>query len=461
MYTDLPPPSPEHANNSERPIHEGIVEWVSEQGVVVGDRELLAGHIASLINEFAIEDEVFHEERDRLLMAAIANELGSRRFGEDELLSRRLSNMIMLAFGNRTRFKDEVERDKHKPEFPETRIRAAYEKVTNPAVSEKLREYIQTDPIFIEMRRWLGVTDDSENRFTPLVLDVCNKHTLRGWQPTVGLDDLGGDEANLQAESQNARVKELEENARYLLDEIGSKDDQLAPAWVEMLENGEVLLCLHLPTAEKILNQGSRSDDYGKEDLLDEKATLLHEFVHTQRIILRSGTISLGVGLEELRAEYFSGDRMGYDEIRNYFMSMKALYGYSPKDSLEAHGVFDPTEFELEIAREVGLEGYLDAMTLIPPVYATRSVAGDFLKQLVADDGGIDGHFERMFARAVTLFGEDEIAPRLSAYVDDVVRSVETYEEEEDWPNKIRSRLSDEQPKLFADLVLADYASRY
>jgi hypothetical protein len=437
------------------------VDWVAQQGIEIENPEFLSAQIDALINEFGIEDEAFRSGRDKLLITAIAHDLGEQPLGQNKAKSDRAADMIALTFGDKSRLKDAVKEAEYAPGFSERRTFEAYEVLNHQERSEELATYIENDEAFALVRERLGITPETQVPFTVRVLNIGDDLAQYGWQPDIDWDNLSYEEAAEQDNTRHDQAEALKQNQHYLVHESGySEEDAFPPVWVYYAEDGSKTLCIPLPTAEKVLYPDAERAFYydHDRDYAADKAYLLHEFTHTQKPILRSHSIGLGVGLEELRAEHFSGDKHGYIDIKRYYRSMQVLYDYSPKSSLESQGSFDPEAFELEMAQMVGLEGYLDAMTLIPNRYTEGSAVSPFLKELVNVDGGVDGHFDRMYDRAIETLGEEEVARRISAFVDTIVEFHKSTD-----PPVVTAEgvLSYQWPKNFTNRAITDYRARY
>ena len=180
-------------------------------------------------------------------------------------------------------------------------------------------------------------------------------------------------------------VKGLQENGRAFNTALGREGD-FAPAWVTTFSDGTKYLCLALPTAEKVLYEDEeRASYYSEDDRLRDIAIVEHEYTHTQKGLLFDEHVGLGIALEELRAEHFSGDKHGYTDIKKFFMGMGIITGFSPKYSFEKDDTaYDEERFLTDIAQNTGLDGLLDTMTTIPGNYAEDEHASPYLKPVVS-----------------------------------------------------------------------------
>lgn len=431
-----------------------IVGWVEQNGIEVDNPEQLARQVESLSSTFGIENDAFDEGRNRLLITAIANELGDEPFGEDVENSERVADMVALAFGEKTMLGDSIERASYEPGFSEERTIQAYDALTDHEVSAQLEAYINADEDFAGVREKLGVTVDSQAPFRVRVLRAGGADVTGGWsaENADGSEDEGGARAARIAKLTDEMLK----NKEYLLAETGS--DELAPAWVRYGSDGSVDLNILLPTADRLL-----SSDYGSADTLArDKATVMHELAHTQDRVSRSGGLGLGIAIEEIKAEALAGNKLGYTEVKRYLHAIGAIFGYSPYNYLAGEGVFDAGDLEVDMARNLGLEGYLDIMTIVPPNYANDSSANPFLKAMAESSGDLNDHFNRMYDRATDKFGDEQVAQRISSSVD---RAVDIYSSTASAKNGVPFNeglmLAYKYPDKMGELARADYASRY
>lgn len=330
-----------------------------------------------------------------------------------------------------------------------------YEKFMQPELTEEFTQFIQGEK-FDELRSRLDVVD--EEPFEVRVLSVDAGDTY-GLVPYVdfGEDQLSYEEFSARVKEGDIRrdySKELEGRALRFANELG-RERMFAPAWVSTFEDGTKYLCVTSALAEKVMyTDEERASHYNERDYVDDLSTAQHEYTHTQKM-LTGGEIGLGIALEELRAEHFSGNHQGYTDIKKYFTGMKMLTGYSPVDSFEIDGKpYDQDEFLADIARNIGLEGLLEAMTVIPSNYVSDEHVSPFVKSIVAHNGGgISSHFAGMYDRLMNQHGSEVIEERISKFVDrvrDVCNGI-----------SVESWFAFGSPASFRDLGIENFRRRY
>lgn len=159
---------------------------------------------------------------------------------------------------------------------------------------------------------------------------------------------------------------------------------------------------------------------YDESDWSRDLALVEHEYTHTQGSLIKG--IGPGIALEELRAEYFSGNRHGYLDIKKYFMGVRMLTGYSPVDSFEQDGKpYDSNTYYTDIAKSIGLDGLLDCLTAIPANYIANEHASKYLKAVVAHNGGgLSPHFQKTYERFKEKLGDGVLKANIDNFIDDM-----------------------------------------
>ena len=408
-----------------------VVNGLEQSGISIEDKAGVASSLDTLRSEFGIEDSVFDDAKTRLVMTSIADRLNHIETDADaagignaaEL--EYVADLVMLAVGPQTQYAEQHAATMDTGVSDE-RIKAAYDTYTQPEVSREIDDFIRGEA-FDALRTRLGVTEETPYEVRVLSIDSEGSSQSFGLVPEV---DFG--EEQLSLEESQARMKEreyrqdyikgLRANSRALNEALGREGD-FAPAWVSTFKDGTQYLCLALPTAEKVLYKDEERAPYYKEyDYEHDLAMVEHEYTHTQKMMLFDGHVGLGIALEELRAEYFSGNKQGYMDIKRFFMGMHMATGYSVSQSFEKDGApYDEEAFLTDIAKNVGLGGLLDAMTAIPGNYAADEGASPYIKAVVAHNGGsLSSHFEQMYDRIKQQDGEDVVEARTSEFIDNL-----------------------------------------
>lgn len=368
-----------------------LVEDVEQLGVEIEDKEGVGRALDVLRTEFCINDRVFDNVKSKLVLTAIASRLNQLEAKtEQSVVSKTLeleyiADLVMVCVGTETAFADQHKQALEIHGVSDEQTLAAYDKFTQPEVTRDMAEFIH-GPAFDELRQRLGIADEEE--FQVRVLSVDDGYVSHGMAPETDWDTGAYEEVVKDDRVKKAYLQGLRDNSDKLSLMLG-REGSFAPAWVTTLDSGRKILCLALPTAEKVLyRKEARSRYYSEEDYEHDLALVKHEYTHTQKMLLFDGSVGLGIALEELRAEHFSGDKHGYTDIKKYFMGMRMITGYSPKDSFELNGAaYDEERFLADIAKNVGLDGFLDVMTVIPGNYAKDEHASSYLKGIVSHNG--------------------------------------------------------------------------
>lgn len=414
---------------SERIQSLDILSAIETQGVMIDDREGVALSLDTLRSEFAIEDEALARPKNRLMLTAVAQYLNKTEKTEAPVGAKAaeleyVADLVMDTVGDYSGYKEQFQQTVES-DVSEERVRAAYDKFTQPEVSGEMDAFIR-GPQFDELRKRLGVTEEAPYEVRVLSIDDEDGGQSFGLDPRIDWDDREA------YPSHNDAIKEMEYRKDYkaglvangnAFNEALGREGSFAPAWVTTFEDGTKYLCLPLPMAEKVLYKDEARAEYYDQDAYDrDVAIVMHEYTHTQKGLNTGMHIGTGIALEELRAEHFSGDKHGYTDIKKFFTGMKMLTGFSPKDSLEAGGQgYDEEAFLLDIAKKAGLQGLLDCMSVVPANYAEDEDANPYLKAIVAHNGGgLSEHFKQLYDRTVAERGAEAVEANVSAFIDRV-----------------------------------------
>lgn len=413
-----------------------VVAGIESMGVIVDDREGISGSLDVLRNEFGIEDSGFSTVKSRLTLTAIADKLnrvekdGGHSFGNKTAELEYIADLVMLAVGPHTAYAEQYKATMDEPSVVTTEgLKKAYDRFTQPELSKEMADFLH-DSDFDEQRQRLGIkSTDEEDPFRVRVLSIESEFGTEshGLIPHIdyGEEKLPFEEwLKLQKENQTRLdyTQGLKNNGKALQEAVG-RETQIAPAWVVTYEDGSRDLCIPSSIAEKILYPDEeRASYYNDAERQRDIAVLKHEYTHTQKMLLFDENIGLGIALEELRAEHFSGDKQGYTDIKKFFMGMGMLTGYSPKKSFEIDGhPYDEEKFFEDIAKNIGLDGLLDAITVIPSNYVQDEHANPYLKSLVQNNGGsLSAHFDKTYKRISEQTEHGVLDDRVSVIVDKI-----------------------------------------
>ena len=265
---------------------------------------------------------------------------------------------------------------------------AVYDRFTNQELSLALTDAIKNDGLLDVVRRGMGIVVDNEDPFTIRVMDLM----------TSGEGELVG----------QLDMQEVQESNSRFMDE--SAEGFIAPAWVTQI-GGSNNLCITLPVARRIL--GVESGVSEQRASLD-RSVLEHEYAHTQGGLNIDHGIDFGVALEEWRAEYFSGNRQGYLEIKGFLQAVSLATGLNLPELIGSkHKGGSKGEVYSELANNLGLANMADFLMIRPREYnddvsdyssAAAShvpTMGNFIDRMLLDDEG-QAH-ERVYEYAKRL----------------------------------------------------------
>ncbi len=416
---------------TERDNSLDILNGLEQAGIPVEDKEGVASSLDVLRQEFELDDAVFSSFKNKVTIGAIADRLNrtekdeSLDFGQKSSEREYVADMVMSAFGSHTKFRDYYKSTQEKKGFSTEHTKKVYDKFTHPEVTRDMDAFIRGSA-FDDLRNRLGV--EEEDPYEVRVLSIASYDGLQahGLFPYAEYKDNSSwaeyEEVSKENDLRKDYVEGLYENAVLFNQEVG-RDTHIGPAWVATFDDGTQYLCLALPTAEKVLYKDEeRAKYYDEDDWQRDLAAAEHEYTHTQKMLLFDHNIGLGIALEELRAEHFSGDKAGYTDIKKFVLGVNMLTGYSPKKSFEREGTpYDEEAFLTEIAAKLGLDGLLDMLTAIPANYVADEHVSPFTKAIVEHNGGsLSSHFEKFYQKTRSALGEETVSANISAAVDRV-----------------------------------------
>lgn len=443
-----------------------IVNSLVEKQIEVAEKDALAQSIDALREEFDIQPAAFNDFKRTLVLCAAAERLSTldtenTTVGVYGAELEYISDIVMGIAGEYTAFYDEGSSKKSEHYVPsDEHQKPVYDKYSQPELCREFEEFIH-GASFAELRTRLGVVEEEEFEVRVLSIDTGD---VFGLVPSVDYgDDYGSltwqefEELDREREVRKGYETTLGQRTKQFMNELG-REEAFAPAWVSTFDDGTRYLCVSSALAEKVMySDEERAPYYNESDRVDDTAIIEHEYTHTQSM-LTGGEIGLGIALEELRAEHFSGNHQGYTDIKKYFVGMKMLTGYHPADSFEIDGrPYDQDEFLADIARNVGLRGFLEAMTVMPANYVRDEHVSPFVKAMVNHNGGgISGQFRMMYERLINECGKDVIEERVSAFVDKVYDLLKDNEH-----TSVESWFAYGSPQSLRDLGIENFRRRY
>jgi hypothetical protein len=265
------------------------------------------------------------------------------------------------------------------------------ETTRDPELEAQITELIKTDgpgSLLEWQREQLGVTARDEAPFDVKVVKIGDKASLQdaGAIRQVPWPDYDLRETDRQAyDRQDAIAEQIEiendafakpyEDAQREYDErFGAETGNLPPAWVDIdSKTGQKTLFIRGTDAFALLNQkeAGNFDDETADAARDAVAYVRHEFGRTQKSLLRGDRSQLGLIVEERKAEYISGDKHGYNDVKFLFDDLGAVTDSDLEGVLaESIKQEDPlTAFLSESSKTVGLRNTLLLMVNKPLPY--------------------------------------------------------------------------------------------
>lgn len=393
-----------------------IVNSIISNGVEIDDSVRLAQALEQIRGEFEISDDVFSDFGNALVLTAVANRYAriTGNVGQQGEELQYLSHIIATVNDDKRPGQIEAQ-NSNNLSVSDVHKKEVFDKYSQPELTEDLNEYLH-NPDFDELRRRLGVQEDSPYELRVLSIDTGDSF---GLVPSVDWNEEGVSHGDISAEEQFRKSYQdglLRRTSQFNQDL--RRDEIFAPAWVTHFDDGTKYLCVTSALAEKIMYPSEeRASYYTESSHEDDLAILKHEFTHTQGEIADEPT--LGIALEELRAEHFSGNKHGYTDVKRFFMGVRMITGYDVAKSFEPGGQpYSKEEFFADIARNIGIDGFLDCMVAIPNTYVDDEESPRFIKELVQHNGGLSGLFQSFYEREVSVKGEEVVENRISDFVD-------------------------------------------
>lgn len=401
---------------------------------VEDNKALIEAGGEALIQEFGIQAEVFNDGAHTLFFAAIAERYGKLEQIKDQLGVGEYTRekefigdaTALLALDKMARY-DEVKSliDSDSGKVGEGHVAEVYDRFTNKQVTQEVQAAIDSG-LLDAVKRRLGVTAENEDPYVLRVMNVAQPNQAAyGMQPTVSkelegrpLSDSAWNTYFQDNEDFQKYERGLVENGKVFWDQLRLESD-IPLAWITVVD-GQRTLCLPLPFAEKILyTDEARSKYYSQEDWDRDFALLEHEYTHTQGGLSLDESIYYGIGIEERRAELFSGDKHGYQDIKSFIFDFSVISGVNVASLLEKQTKGgNPAEIYAKLAKAVGLQRTLEFALTVPKAYLhpTRK-----LQQHINDYlGGPDSFLRKVYGSMIASGKGDEIDRRLKKWANDI-----------------------------------------
>lgn len=430
------------SQENENPSFDEVLVGLAADIPEIADNQDTIGKVGrEFIVKYQIDPEFFSDKARVIIFAALAQRRGLKLAGhEGDTVSVEedfIHKAIMLLLLDKTPlyadYKTKI--DAEDVLSPETES-GIYERFTHPGLTAELRKAI-AEGLIDDVKTKLGITPDNEQPYELRVLSIGNQDTAAGMQPPIS-EEMKQDHnhpnwpATHEAfELYKRYINGLENKTEAFSSAVG-RADQLPAAWISHV-GSRVYLCMPQPYAEKLLHTDQpRANYYTEDNRQRDLAILEHEYVHTQRGLALDGKLFYGIGFEERRAEYFSGDKQGYQDIKGFFIDIATINGIYIPNLLARGPLVEKAEVYTELCKRFGLQGLLDLSLICPVNYLSDT--RPLQKEVVGYLDGFDGFCKRLYDQEVSMGRKDQITARIRQ------RAAKFVEQDLGWINDYRKK---------------------
>lgn len=368
---------------------------------------------SKITTEAGLEEGFFDKPAHTILLTAVADSwLDTEKRAENEQHNPKLADeramlvdVLLMAAGKNS----SVVRQLITEAPTEAKKYVSLESESNPLEAER-REFLESindeqlaedikrimrddaaDSILAKQREMMNLTPETEIPFAVKVLKVGNFWDLRAagvvektdypdWEEELATEEER--QARLRAsrnaanhlEAQQNIAKPYEENQKQYEERFTEELGELPEAFVDW-QNGEPTLYLSAAEAAMVKKLVTERADLDNPDadysVRKPIATLRHEYAHTQKQLLEGERNSLGMILEERKAEFVSHDSLGYNDIKYLFNDLSWSHDKLLVDEIEsALKEDDPlSTFMSSTANLIGLRNLLVLYASKPTPY--------------------------------------------------------------------------------------------
>lgn len=396
-------------------LGQNIPEMVARPEVLEAGKEL--------IEVYGIKPSLFEAGDRSLVFAGIASRAADNRERSGDQADKEnifiADSVALIGYKHSDRLKDAAEIiEAEESGFDDFNRERVYEKYTDKELTAEVKDILKNG--FLDsVKQKLGVTDENEDPFDVRVLSIADTAQLHGIDaPKVDYTLQLNDPEYIAAAQLQKDVKEwkqgLEKRENEFAKEMG-EESTFGPAWVHEY-NGKRTLCISSALAEKIRDpEIIKNTNWYNQDALDrDLAILAHEYTHTQGGVKVTGEVTFGINLEELRAERFSGDKQGYQEVKAFFQYYDILTGQNVAKEMDSRVKGGTTEEAFgAIANTVGLSNMIEIMLAVPNNYANNQ-SNVFLREAYDHIGGLDGVLRSLYEKETASGNEAAINERMT-----------------------------------------------
>ncbi len=383
-----------------------------------------------LIEEYGLEPTLFDDEGRMIVFTSLATRLsdleaGGSLDGDAEKVF--IENTLALLAHEHSEFfassSDELRSDTG--EYDDATRKLIYERYTDTRLSVELQNAIKNG-LLSEVKAKLKISSENEDAYTIKVLSIGSQMQTNGLDaPRPDYDSLDykkaedrqiAEEASIAYNEVSAWKTKLEERGKAFARELG-KDDLFADAWVTTIE-GVQNLCISSALAEKLLDPKltESSKSYNEGDAARDRATLEHEYTHTQGGINLDNEVYFGINIEELRAESFSGNKLGYQDIKSFSRDYEVITGQNITEELVSRAKGgSKTEIYGAIANQVGLREVVGVLLASPAAYIENQ-SNNIARSTHEYLGGYDGILKSLMEAEIAKGNGAAVEKRIEVF---------------------------------------------
>jgi hypothetical protein len=404
---------------------------------------ILAGKV--LIDQFAIEPSFFEDDGKNVIFTGLAStwlEANQTSNADDIQGKAFVENALTLLakdhsplFRHAKREIDEI--DKPVGDMVSLEV---YDKYTNKELSAEITRLID-EGLLKDVKEQLGVTAENEYPYEVCVLDVADDVQIDGFEGPYADSSLPYDHpdvlaADAEREERRAWTQQLLDNAKAM--EADLHTDHTPTAWVSVFGDKK-LLCISSALAKKIIDPSTvlnEASSYSENEYRQDFGFLEHEYAHTQEGTNIDHDVKFGVGLEERRAEYFSGDKNGYSDTKNFFTDYTILTGHNITDEFDSRPLGgSASEVFTAIANQTSLALMTEFTLIVPNPYKDeqrKTPYGAYIQDYI---GGYDGFEKKLLTAQLAAGQSGAIEQRVREAAQKLIKFDEEYKEENESDN--------------------------
>jgi len=307
---------------------------------------------------------------------------------------------------------------------------------------------------FLEKQRTLlGVTEENQKPLTVKVLKagsmwgLINAGTLtKPDYPTPGdydginekseaeqtrIREQGGS-AQLKSEANQAIAKPYEDADKEYIERFGDQFGPLLMAYVDKKKDGTSELVLRAEEADMLLNYFVDKQPIPKAvsltmtDVERSLSVVRHEYGHTQKSLVVGQHNQLGLLVEERKAEYVSGDKNGYQDVKYFLQDLTMATGVDVIGVLDAALKQDDPLSALvaSSANEIGLRDTLMMMVAKPlPYEKNPQHAKEFASLRGVHKNSDISSLDGLIRQAVERRGDAEFTKNIDSWVKRLIKA--------------------------------------